>query len=58
MRDAIGILLVIIRMYAVGRDRMTFLPLSFPKIQRGWILSIRAFEAVWFMPEMIALPVV
>jgi hypothetical protein len=32
--------------------------LSFPKTHRGWILSIRAFEAVWFMPEMIALPAV
>jgi hypothetical protein len=32
--------------------------LSFPKTHRGWIFSNRAFEAVWFMPEMIALPAV
>ncbi len=39
--------------------QMVFIdPLSFPKTQRGWILSIRAFEAVWLMPEMFALPVV
>ena len=32
--------------------------LSFPKTHRSLILSIRTFEAVWFMPEMIALPAV